>query len=1597
MSTIDERVVAMKFDNSQFQKGAADTVASLAKLKDSLNLEGAAKGLSGLDVSNAIASIDQLRSKFEGFGAIATGILLGLGSKIADFAVGAARNIGNNLIEGIKTGFSEYETQINAVQTILANTEHKGTTIDQVNAALQELNEYADKTIYNFGAMTQAIGTFTVAGVGLDDATASVKGFSNVAALSGANATSAAQAMRQLALGISSGVIRLQDWISIETAGIAGEQFQQALMTTARVNGVAVDDMIAKHGSFRLSLQENWLTAEIMTTTLAAMTGDLSVEQLKSMGYSEEQATQLFNMAMAANAAATEVKTFTQLIGTLNEAIGSGWAKSWQIILGDFTEAKALFTEISDRLGGMIGASADARNAQFQFWKDGDARGSGRTAAIDALRNAFDAFMSILDPISRAFRDVFPPSLGQTMLDISFALKDFTAGLKLTEAQATGLHDAFKIIFTGLKFLIEIGVTAIRLFFDNFSKGIKIIGGIGAILSPVATFLANLVGNSGQATSKIHDLVGAFIKMRNEAIDPLIEFMHRLGAALNVFLNGDPSKFSEAWKHAIEPLMDLVDRYKEKWATASAFIGKVAGPVGEAIAAGWEKVMGIVQKVWNFIKPVAAVVGQFFVAVGEGIGKMFAGADLDTVMNGLSMALVVAIAVGIAKVVKKIVGMFTGLNDIKTAFINILDGVTGVLSAMQTNLKAGALLKIAGAIAILALSVGLLSLIEPGRLIGASTALAVLFGVLLGAMAILDKLQSASAGLTTFGDTLKSGLGGVFDSIKTVLKVGSLVAIAAALILLSVAVVILAGAMKTIASMSWEEIAKGLVGIAVAIGLLVGAAAIMEKFQGSILKASFGMLIMAGAIAALAGAVAIFGAMPMDVLIQGGIAIVVTLGLLTVAATVLSKFAPQMIQSAVGLLAMATALNLLVVPLTTLGLLPIEVLTQGMMAVSVMLLVVVIAAQALGQLGPRMLIASVGLMAMASAINMLMVPIALLGAMSIPTLIQGLIGLAAALAIMVIAGNAMSGSLVGAAAMIVMAGAIIIIATALAILGAMPLGSLIGSLIAMAAVFVILGVAGLVLAPLSPVLLLLGAAIALVGVGMVLMAASMMVFSLGLMMLGPALMIVTEGLTAFAAKAGEIAAAVPAFLAIGAGLLVFGAGALVAGVGITALGIGMVLLGAGLAILGAVGLIGAIALGKVIEKMTGMMEHIPGMAIMGAAFLGLSVAIIALGAGMVVLGAGAILVGAGLLLLVPLGALVTMAMNLIIKAIERAVGIAPQMASLGAALSPLGAAIAKVGASGAAAAGGILGVTMSLMALAAAAAVVGIAVAAMAAMVGVSVPLAIVATTAAGVAFQAMVALSLASIRQFEQGITSAIPRIAAAARAMAMSLMSTTASVVAGGYGQMASAGYSVGAAITDGMANGVRAGSYKVSSAARAVALDALASSKAALGVASPSKEYYKIGNWMDEGMADGQTRNMYKVTRASDAVGKGAIAAMRKSLSGLKRAVMSDMDVTPTIRPVLDMSSIKQGASQLNGMLAVPRLRLALDNNYAMANATSAALSDGDDNDNTKQTPRAEAVQNITFIQNLNSPKAISATDAYRGTRNQISRAKEELAIK
>lgn len=1137
-TTVDERVVEMRFDNKQFEHNIQTSLSSLDKLKKSLNLEGAAKGLETVnDAANKCSgnmsplsnAVETVRVRFSALEVMAITAL----QNITNSALAAGKNLVSAFtIDPIKSGFEEYETQINAVQTILANTSSKGTTLDQVNNALDELNHYADMTIYNFTEMTRNIGTFTAAGVDLDTSVAAIKGIANLAAVSGSNSQQASTAMYQLSQALAAGTVKLQDWNSVVNAGMGGQVFQDALKETAKVHGIAIDEMIKDEGSFRETLSKGWLTSDILTETLAKFTGDLNEDQLRTMGYTDDQIKSIMEMGKTANDAATKVKTFTQLFDTLKEAAQSGWTQSWEIIVGDFEEAKELLTEVSDTFSAVINASADARNKMLQDWKDL----GGRTMMIEAVKNVFEGLVSVAKPVREAFNEIFPPMTGKQLAEITERIRDLTAKFKMGEESSKNLKNTFKGVFAVL---------------DIVGQAFKAVaGGVGELIGlflPAGNGVLSLTGSFGEylvkldETVKKTDIFGKAVSTVVDIVKTVITFVKTAGEKVKEFGKAAGEKFDF-------PGFELFHSFLERVHDRMAQIGDGAGKMKSGVIVAFKmmgealekcKFLKVMEALWTAVKVIAGGIAD---AVGTMMGTLaekLGNADFSGVLDILNSIAVGGIALSVSKFLKSVT--------------EPLDRVRGCFEAYQTNLKAGTLLKIGAAIALLAGSIVAISLIDSDKLSASLGAITVLFANLLGAMAIFNKISSdtgkvskvctamiaMSVAVSILAGALKKvsdldwgelarGLVGIAG--LTTIVVASSKAMASSqkqvmkgatsLIIFGAAIKILASACEDLSKLQWDELGRGLTGV----GVLFAEIAVflrVAKFNGKMISTATGIVILSAAMKVLASACKDFGQMEWSEIGKGLAGIGGLLAELAVF-TNLAGNAKHVMSTGVALIAIGAAMKIFASAVKDFGQLQWDEIGRGLTAMGGALAEVAIAVN----LMPKNMIGiGTGLVIVGGALEIIANCMSKFGGMQWEEIGRGLTIMGGALAELAISLNFMKGTIGGSAALLVASGALAVFAPVLSILGALSWEAIAKGLISIAGAFTIIGVAGAVLTPLVPTILALSGAFALIGVGVLTIGA-------GLLAAGTGLSALAIGFTALATAGAAGATAIVAALTV---------------------------------------------------------------------------------------------------------------------------------------------------------------------------------------------------------------------------------------------------------------------------------------------------------------------------------------------------------------------------------------------------------------------------------------------------------------------------------
>jgi hypothetical protein len=1113
--TIDERVVEMRFDNKQFESNVQTSLSTIEKLKKSLDMDGATKGLESIDsaakkvdMSGLGSAVETVKTRFSALEIMAVTAL----ANITNSVVNTGKQMLHSLtIEPISQGFEEYELKMGSIQTIMMST---GASLEEVNKYLQELNTYSDKTIYSFQDMTSNIGKFTNAGVGLEDAVMAIQGVSNVAAVSGANANEASRAMYNFAQALSAGYVKLIDWKSIENANMATVEFKTQLLESAvacgtltktadgmykTVKGNVID---ATHG-FNDSLQDQWMTTEALVGTLR--------------NYADETT----EIGAKAFAAAQDVKTFTQLMDTLKEAVGSGWANTWEILFGDFEEAKELWTGLSQVIGGFIDAQADARNEMLQGWKDL----GGRTKLIEALKNAFEGVQSVIKPIYEAFREIFPPTTAKQLYDITENLRKFTANLKLSDTASVNLKSTFKGLFA----ILDIVKQAFSAIFTSIKP---LFGGLGTLGDGILGFTGG-VGDAIVAFDEFIKTSGAFQKV-GEGIATVIQIIM---TALSTLKNKIKEKFESA---NFEVFHSLLERIHERMAQ----VGEAAGEMKSGVIVAFEVIgetlancqfVQLLSAVWNAVKTIGSGIVKILGELGSSLAKNLGEANFSGIidlLNGISFG---AIAVGITK------------------FIGILDSVRGCFEAYQNQLQAGTLLKIASAIAILTASLIALSLVDSEKLNVALGAITVLFADLLASMAVFNKISgqvtgvvksvTAMLGIATAVLILASALKKIADLDAKQLTTGligvaglttMMVAAAKAMssnskaiikgatqmVIFAAAIKILASVCEQLAKLDWNQLAKGLVGV----GVLLAEVSLFlrtAKFSGKSITTATGIVILSAAIKVLASACKDFGEMKWEDIGKGLASIAVLLAEIT-AFTKLTGNAQNVISTGVALIAIAAAMKILASAVKDFSTMQWDEIARGLTAMAGALAAITVAVKFMPN---NMAGIGAGLVIVAAALVVLSTALEKMGNLSWEQVAKGLITLGGAMAILAIGLNAMTGTLAGSAALLVAASALLVLTPVLTILGAMSWSSIVKGLVTLAGAFAILGVAGAVLTPLVPSILALSGSLALIGVAVVGIGA-------GLALAGAGLSTLAVGLTALAAAGTAGATAIVASLTV---------------------------------------------------------------------------------------------------------------------------------------------------------------------------------------------------------------------------------------------------------------------------------------------------------------------------------------------------------------------------------------------------------------------------------------------------------------------------------
>lgn len=955
MSVVDERVVSMKFEDKGFEAGATRILGILGKLEESLKFKNGTNGLDAVkrasgqfNMAGVETSISIVSSKFSAFQEFVTGVFRRLGERAFDF--------GSNLIKSVTfkpliDGFKEYELQMGSIQTIQANT---GESVETINGALDELNTYADKTIYNFSQMTRNIGTFTAAGVDLETSTKAIQGIANLAAVSGSSAQQASTAMYQLSQALAAGTVKLQDWNSVVNAGMGGKVFQDALKRTARAHGIAVDDIIAKEGSFRESLKEGWITSEVLTDTLNQLSityeevGDeaynAAMQKLLDSNYSQEDAEAILELAKTAEEAATMVRTWTQLWETVGEALGSGWATSWRIIVGDFNQATEFFSWLSKKLSDIVNESAQNRNNWLKAW----AKAGGREGVIGIIANSLKALEVVASSVSKAFSKVFGLSPESVAKSISSFAK-LSEKLVLNKNEANYLRVTFvKLfkVFKGALSVIKDVAEYIGSLGVQFRKALKQSNAFRRVVNLIQSFstsfykIIKAIGTAFTETFRISDKTSGFLA---GAIGKILRLFENFANAISV-----TDEFAQKLHDTFKSFFELI---KSGGNPLSAFGSMIQSSLS-----------GVFDGLKNF-------------NITEWISERIASIDFSKVFS---------FGVGIVGVtlLKDLAGSFkdilSGLKEEGDKFNpfkkvgGVLDNVSSALKGFQEKVNVDKIKEIGKALIVLSAALLVLSLI-PAEKIGPS--LVALAGAI-GEMFVAIQL------FTMIGNVKKTAISVVISS-------------------LAIALLGLSVAMKLMSTIDWEGIAKGLVGVGVLLIEFMLALGTMptdlKKLWGisKVIKSlSLGILM-------LSVAVKLLSTIDTMGMVQGILGIAAMLAAMVAVMNCLPE-SGRIISSAIAITLISASLTVLSLAVIALSGIRWQGIVKGVGGIAGMLFGLTVALNLMPK-NAWILLSAIAITILSAALSVLAFSIKMLSSLSWEGLAKGLIGVELGLAAIVAA------------------------------------------------------------------------------------------------------------------------------------------------------------------------------------------------------------------------------------------------------------------------------------------------------------------------------------------------------------------------------------------------------------------------------------------------------------------------------------------------------------------------------------------------------------------------------------------------------------------
>lgn len=761
MAVIDERVVEMKFDNRNFEKNVEVSLQTLAKLKDSLNLESATKSIKKVeDEMNNVsanstkmsAALDKVSSAFSAMGAVGFTVMQRMTNQVIDLG----KNITYKLIQPIKDGTKTYEAQIKAVQVTMNALNKTGLKGEKyVRGYLDNLNKYSDETIYTFQDMTTSLSKFVSAGVKIDHATEAIKGLGNVAALSGASTQEFSRAIYNVSQALGMGKMMTRDWMSIENANMATKEFKEQLIDTAKQVGYldkdgrftalglskvnsqlskSAKDTTVTYKNLRDSLRYGWLDNNVLIGTLAK--------------YSDETT----KLGKKGKAAATEVKTLSQLLDTLGDALATKWSRIYTNVIGNFHEAKEFWTWVSNGLEKLLGGPLDKVAEATSKWKGF----GGRDNLINAFKNGLIGLQTIFKSIQIGWQSIFPPKdLSTVLYQITKRIFEFNTAatnyiLKIAPniARTTrGISSVIKIVLNTVKGIGQVLRPVGQLLLALVADFLQVTGSVGDFFYEINNGLSGMeiFHNTLKALGDVIAAICRFVASVGEKVAKILSTIFQLITGIITIQVSEPTPFEVFLDNLAAKLDELTKnniffQFLDKVASGIKAFGQAIAPIGVAIK----------KSLTNSIGSLSNAIGNMDLFNGD-------------ILKFINLILTGKLITSISNTVSAISNSVKGIKNIVKQFGSILKNAGMAISAFQKLVNAQAMLQEAKAIFVLASAMLILSSLDPK---GLAVGLIGLAGVMIifskGLKSTIDTLGIAAKATSTVKSKFLKGLNDLF-------------------------------------------------------------------------------------------------------------------------------------------------------------------------------------------------------------------------------------------------------------------------------------------------------------------------------------------------------------------------------------------------------------------------------------------------------------------------------------------------------------------------------------------------------------------------------------------------------------------------------------------------------------------------------------------------------------------------------------------------------------------------------------------------------------------------------------------------------------------